>query len=68
MNYRRLSTFLLSVAVITTAVLAFPAGSKAEAKKETSVGFYLDTVITLTAYVEDVAVLNDALAESGRYE
>ncbi|MBQ6374098.1 MAG: FAD:protein FMN transferase [Clostridia bacterium] len=68
MNYRRLSTFLLSVAVITTAVLAFPAGSKAEAKKETSVGFYLDTVITLTAYVEDVAVLNDALAECGRYE
>ena len=37
-------------------------------EKQSAVGFYLDTVITLTAYVEDVAVLNDALAECGRYE
>ncbi len=39
-----------------------------EAKKESVVGFYLDTVITLTAYVEDAAVLGDALEECARYE
>ena len=42
--------------------------SRAEAKKQSAVGFYLDTVITLTAYVEDVGVLQDALEECGRYE
>ena len=37
-------------------------------KKQTEVGFYLDTVITLTAYVDDASVLGDAMAECGRYE
>ena len=37
-------------------------------EKKSSVGFYLDTVITLTAYVDDQAVLEDALKECGRYE
>ncbi len=32
------------------------------------VGFYLDTVITLTAYTENSQVLKDALEECGRYE
>ena len=32
------------------------------------VGFYLDTVITLTAYTENSQVLKDALDECGRYE
>ena len=36
--------------------------------KQTEVGYYLDTVITLTAYVEDPQVLKDALEECGRYE
>ena len=36
--------------------------------KLTEVGFYLDTVITLTAYTEDKRVLKDALEECGRYE
>lgn len=36
--------------------------------KQTEVGYYLDTVITLTAYVEDSQVLKDALEECGRYE
>ena len=31
-------------------------------------GFYLDTVVTLTAYVEDDQPLKDALEECGRYE
>ena len=42
--------------------------ASAQQKKQTAVGFYLDTVITLTAYVDDAAVLNDALEECGRYE
>ena len=36
--------------------------------KLTEVGFYLDTVITLTAYTNDKQVLKDALEECGRYE
>ena len=36
--------------------------------KLSEVGFYLDTVITLTAYTEDKQVLKDALEECGRYE
>ena len=40
----------------------------AEAKKQSVVGFYLDTVVTLTAYVEETGVLDDALLECGRYE
>ncbi|MGX8707006.1 MAG: FAD:protein FMN transferase [bacterium] len=40
----------------------------AAVEKKSSVGFYLDTVITLTAYVNDQSVLEDALKECGRYE
>ena len=39
-----------------------------ELPKQTEVGFYLDTVITLTAYTEEGQVLKAALAECGRYE
>ena len=41
---------------------------RAEAEKQSAVGFYLDTVITLTAWVDDAQVLQDALEECGRYE
>ena len=37
-------------------------------EKRSEVGFYLDTVITLTAYTDDAQVLKDALEECGRYE
>lgn len=40
----------------------------AEAKKQSAVGFYLDTVVTLTAYVDDAQVLQDALEVCGGYE
>ena len=36
--------------------------------KLSEVGFYLDTVITMTAYVRDGQVLKDAMQECGRYE
>ena len=64
MSLKRIAALLL--AALTALSLAGCAG--AEAKKQTAVGFYLDTVITLTAYVDDVSVLQDALGECGRYE
>jgi thiamine biosynthesis lipoprotein len=39
-----------------------------ELQKLSEVGFYLDTVITLTAYTEDEQILKDAMEECGRYE
>ena len=56
----------LFLALALAAVLSGCGG--AEVEKKSVVGFYLDTVITLTAYVEDEAVLRDALQECGRYE
>ena len=37
-------------------------------EKQSAVGFYFDTVVTLTAYVTDASVLDQALAECDRYE
>ena len=60
MKFIRIPALLLALMLCCTAC--------AEVTKQSAVGFYLDTVITLTAYVEDVEVLNDALKECGRYE
>ena len=56
--------------IILVAVMMLCVGCSAEktTAKMTEVGFYLDTVITLTAYVEDGQVLKEALQECGRYE
>lgn len=54
---------------LLAALLVLMAGcAAAEPKKQTDVGFYLDTVITLTAYVDDEQVLKDAMKECERYE
>ncbi len=42
--------------------------SRSDLPRRTEVGFYLDTVITITAYVEDPQILRDAMTECGRYE
>lgn len=55
MKFIRIPALLLALMLCCTAC--------AEVTKQSAVGFYLDTVITLTAYVEDVEVLNDALKE-----
>ena len=57
-------------ALLTALMLALCAGCSAEKTPEriSQVGFYLDTVITLSAYTEDVQALKDALEECGRYE
>ena len=55
---------LMLVIVIASLTVSACAG----AEKESAVGFYLDTVVTLTAWVDDPQVLQDALQECGRYE
>ena len=59
--------FLALVALVISA-FAFSGGAGAETTKLSEIGFYLDTVVTLTAYVEDGQVLKDAMAECARYE
>ena len=59
----KICSFLLAAALLCGGCAA-----KKELVKTTEVGFYLDTVITMTAYVEDAQVLKDAMAECGRYE
>ena len=54
----------LALVLILACALNLGGCASAQPKKQTAVGFYLDTVITLTAYVDDATVLNDALAES----
>ena len=55
---------------LMAAILLLCTGCSAEKAmpKLSEIGFYLDTVITLTAYVENSQVLKDALDECGRYE
>ena len=63
---------VLRTGLLTLAVILLCGGCAATASKTlpklSEVGFYLDTVITLTAYTEDGQVLKDALEECGRYE
>ena len=47
---------------------SLPLSACAKTEKQSVVGYYLDTVVTLTAYVDDAQVLRDALEECGRYE
>ena len=79
MNRKKLLILAAALVVIAAGAVFIPrltAGngntlaeaSQATLTKKTEVGFYLDTVITLTAYVEDAQVLKDAMAECGRYE
>ena len=43
-------------------------GAGAETAKETRIGFYLDTVITLTAYTDQPELLDAGLEKCGEYE
>ena len=58
------------IVCLLAAILLLCGGCTAEKipPKLSEVGFYLDTVIVLTAYVENSQVLKDALEECGRYE
>ena len=54
--------------ILAALLLCGGCASDKDLPKLSEVGFYLDTVITLTAYTEDRQALKDALAECGRYE
>lgn len=58
----------LSLVLVAAFLLLLSGCEKSEKSKQSSVGYYLDTVITLTAYVDDKSILDDALKECGRYE
>lgn len=70
-NRKKLLFRTFFVLLLGATVMGISPGSLraiAKEEKQSVVGFYLDTVITLTAYVEDVSVLDDGLKECGRYE
>jgi len=56
--------------IILAAIMVLCTGCTAEKElpKVSEVGFYLDTVITLTAYTDEPQVLKDGLEECGRLE
>jgi thiamine biosynthesis lipoprotein len=58
----------LLLAAVLLSVLLPTAGFAADPEKKSVSGFYMDTIITLTAYTDDEEVLNDALRECGRYD
>jgi thiamine biosynthesis lipoprotein len=68
MNKRKLA--ILAVAAMMTAAVFIPVAGSADSvpDKRTEIGFYLDTIITLTAYVDDPQILKDAMTECGKYE
>ena len=53
---------------LVLALICLPMPACAAQQKQSAVGFYLDTVVTLSAYVEDAGVLQDALEVCGEYE
>ena len=59
---RRRRTILLCLLAAFLPALCAGCAPVKEAPKVSEVGFYLDTVITMTAYVEDAQVLKDAMA------
>ena len=59
---------VFALALIAVLALSMGGCASADAAKQTEVGFYLDTVIMLTAYTEDASALKDAMAECARYE
>ena len=60
----KIPTVLLALLMI----LCTGCTAEQELPKVSEVGFYLDTVITLTAYTDDPQVLKDGLEECGRLE
>ena len=54
--------------ILSLIILCSGCGAEKELPKLSEVGFYLDTVIILTAYTDDDQVLKDAMEECSRYE
>ena len=66
---KKRTSFIRVLALLTAlAVIGGAGGAAADLPKESRVGFYLDTVITLTAYTDHPELLDEALETCGRYE
>ena len=65
MNGKRV---FLALMIALALVLCTGCGAGKTPERISQIGFYLDTVITLSAHTENVQVLKDALEECGRYE
>ena len=61
-------TGLEEESVSVTDTVSIVESPRSDLPKRTEVGFYLDTVITISAYVDDPQILKDAMTEVGRYE
>ena len=68
MRHKKSNSLFLAVMLLATFLLCGSCSAEKDLPKLTEVGFYLDTVITLTAYTENGKILKDALEECGRYE
>ena len=64
MERRRIWCLLLAALLL----LCIGCSAENDLPKLSEVGFYLDTVITMTAYTEDAQLLKAAMEECGRYE
>ncbi|MBR6817185.1 MAG: FAD:protein FMN transferase [Acidaminococcaceae bacterium] len=65
MNGKRV---FLALIIALALVLCTGCGAEKTPERISQIGFFLDTVITLSAHTEDVQALKDALEECGRYE
>ena len=65
MNGKRV---FLALIIALALVLCTGCGAEKTPERISQIGFFLDTVITLSAHTENVQVLKDALEECGRYE
>ncbi len=71
MNWKRKACLLsrrICCILVAALFLSLPAVPAQAVSRQSAVGFYLDTVITLSAYTEDSSLLDSALLECGRYE
>lgn len=67
-EHRPITKRLLCLMLPVLLMMCSGCSAEKELPKVSEIGFYLDTVITLTAYTKEEKVLKEALEECGRYE
>ncbi len=67
-EHRPITKHLLCLMLPVLLMMCSGCSAEKELPKVSEIGFYLDTVITLTAYTKEEKVLKEALEECGRYE
>ncbi len=69
MKRRYLSALLAVLLALTSAGCTKLTGGESDpGEKQSQVGFYFDTVVTMTVYTDDATLLTDAQAECRRYD